>query len=76
MIMKNKEKNAENKKEIIRSNHTPRGNAIFSDEVLYNEPIKLSILRLEHKKRELLQKYRETEYYKSGKDKRNKSPKE
>ena len=42
----------------------------FDDDYPYNVPAKLSILKLEIKRQKLLQKYYQTDYHKSGKDKR------
>ena len=55
-----------------RSNHAPKGNPTFlDDDNVYNVSLKVSLIKLELKKKELIRKYRETEYHKSGKDKRN-----
>ena len=71
-VMDSSNKNNKDNKKVIRSNHAPRGSANFLDEEVKNVLIELSILKLEMKKRELLEKYYKTDYYKSGKDKRNK----
>ncbi len=60
----------------IRSNHAPLGNPIFlDDDDVKNDSIKASIIKLELKKRAMIEKYRETDYYKSQQDK-TKSKKE
>ena len=62
--------NDNNKK--YRSNHAPKGYSGFlDDDNVHNVPLKVSLIKLELKRNELIRKYRETEYHKSGKDRRN-----
>jgi hypothetical protein len=66
-----KNNNKDTNKEKIKSSLATGGHSNFSDdENVKNIPIKLSILQLELKRDEMIRKYRETEYYKSKKDKR------
>lgn len=69
--------NKENNIGKLGINHAPQRNSKFlDDENIKSSSKRLSIAKLQLKREELIRKCKETDYYKSGKDKRNTPPKD